>query len=214
MSCPCFRASRASKLSGGLYCVAIGARREGLRKDQTFPRRGGGLPVASLCFSTSIQLLTAETPAARKELLAKRTDVSVCRLRDTRLITGLMSQRMRARGSAKEAPRRQGAPAPSRRASLDVPLPRLRRAHDLALVARSLTSVPKVTCEWLAWLVYQKFWPLTPLDRIRCDRAGRGVPLAISTLMTCQREHRGCRSMRSSRTGARSSYTEHRCGCT
>lgn len=41
----------------------------------------------------------------------------------------------------------------------------------------------KVTCEWLAWLVYQKFWLLTPLDRIRRDLAERGVPLAMSTLV-------------------------------
>jgi len=42
----------------------------------------------------------------------------------------------------------------------------------------------KITCEWLAWLVYQKFWLLTPLDRIRRDLAERGVPLAMSTLVT------------------------------
>jgi hypothetical protein len=42
----------------------------------------------------------------------------------------------------------------------------------------------KVTCEWLAWLVYQKFWLLTPLDRIRRDLAERGIPLAISTLVS------------------------------
>ncbi len=42
----------------------------------------------------------------------------------------------------------------------------------------------KVTCEWLAWLVYQKFWLLTPLDRIRRDLAERGVVLAMSTLVT------------------------------
>ncbi len=42
----------------------------------------------------------------------------------------------------------------------------------------------KVTCEWLAWLVYQKFWLLTPLDRIRRDLAERGVPVAMSTLVT------------------------------
>ena len=40
----------------------------------------------------------------------------------------------------------------------------------------------KVTCEWLAWLVYQKFWLLTPLDRTRRDLAERGVPIAMSTL--------------------------------
>jgi len=42
----------------------------------------------------------------------------------------------------------------------------------------------KVTCEWLAWLVYQKFWLLTPLDRIRRDLAERGIPVAMSTLVT------------------------------
>jgi transposase len=42
----------------------------------------------------------------------------------------------------------------------------------------------KVTCEWLAWLVYQKFALLTPLDRVRRDLAERGVPIAMSTLVT------------------------------
>jgi len=42
----------------------------------------------------------------------------------------------------------------------------------------------KITCEWLAWLVYQKFWLLTPLDRIRRDLAERSIPLAMSTLVT------------------------------
>jgi transposase len=42
----------------------------------------------------------------------------------------------------------------------------------------------KVTCEWLAWFVYQKFWLLTPLDRVRRDLAERGVPLAMSTLVS------------------------------
>jgi transposase len=42
----------------------------------------------------------------------------------------------------------------------------------------------KVTCEWLAWLVYQKFWLLTPLDRMRRDLAARGIPIAMSTLVT------------------------------
>ena len=41
----------------------------------------------------------------------------------------------------------------------------------------------KVTCEWLAWLVTQKFSLLTPLDRIRRDLAGRGVLLAMGTLV-------------------------------
>jgi transposase len=42
----------------------------------------------------------------------------------------------------------------------------------------------KVTCEWLAWFVYQKFWLLTPLDRIRRDLAARGIPLAMGTLVS------------------------------
>ena len=42
----------------------------------------------------------------------------------------------------------------------------------------------KVTCEWLAWLVYQKFWLLTPLDRIRRDLVERRIPIAMSTLVT------------------------------
>jgi transposase len=42
----------------------------------------------------------------------------------------------------------------------------------------------KVTCEWLAWLVYQKFWLLTPLDRIRRDLAEREIPIAMSTLVS------------------------------
>ena len=35
-----------------------------------------------------------------------------------------------------------------------------------------------------AWLVYQKFALLTPLDRLRRDLAERGVPIAMSTLVT------------------------------
>jgi hypothetical protein len=42
----------------------------------------------------------------------------------------------------------------------------------------------KITCDWLAWFVYQKFWLLTPLDRIRRDLAERGIPLAMSTLVS------------------------------
>lgn len=42
----------------------------------------------------------------------------------------------------------------------------------------------KVTCEWLAWLVFQKFWLLTPLDRLRRDLAERKIPIAMSTLVT------------------------------
>jgi transposase len=42
----------------------------------------------------------------------------------------------------------------------------------------------KVTCDWLAWFVYQKFWLLTPLDRVRRDLAERGIPLAMGTLVS------------------------------
>jgi len=42
----------------------------------------------------------------------------------------------------------------------------------------------KVTCEWLAWLVYSKFVLLMPLDRIRRDLAERGVHLAMGTLVS------------------------------
>lgn len=42
----------------------------------------------------------------------------------------------------------------------------------------------KVTCEWLAWFVHQKFGLLTPLDRVRRDLAERGVPLAMGTLVS------------------------------
>jgi transposase len=42
----------------------------------------------------------------------------------------------------------------------------------------------KITSEWLAWLVHAKFVQLTPLDRIRRDLAERGIPLAISTLVS------------------------------
>ena len=61
------------------------------------------------------------------------------------------------------------------------------RACGERTTARSLPAPyerSKVTCEWLAWLVYQKFWLLTPLDRIRRDLAERGIPLAMSTLVT------------------------------
>jgi len=53
--------------------------------------------------------------------------------------------------------------------------------------ARSLPAPfarSKATCEWLAWLVHQKFVMLAPLDRLRRDLASRGVPLAMSYLVT------------------------------
>jgi transposase len=51
------------------------------------------------------------------------------------------------------------------------------------------TSLPapyersKVTCDWLAWFVHQKFGLLAPLDRIRRDLVERGIPLAMGTLV-------------------------------
>jgi len=42
----------------------------------------------------------------------------------------------------------------------------------------------KVTCEWLAWLVYSKFVLLSPLDRIRRDLGERKIPFAMSTLVS------------------------------
>jgi len=41
----------------------------------------------------------------------------------------------------------------------------------------------KVTCDWLAWFIHQKFGLLSPLDRIRRDLAERGIPLAMGTLV-------------------------------
>jgi len=42
----------------------------------------------------------------------------------------------------------------------------------------------KVTCDWLAWFVQQKFGMLVPLDRLRRDLAERGVPLAMGSLVS------------------------------
>jgi hypothetical protein len=42
----------------------------------------------------------------------------------------------------------------------------------------------KITCEWLAWLVHEKFSMLTPLDRIRRDLADRQIPMAMGTLVS------------------------------
>jgi len=53
--------------------------------------------------------------------------------------------------------------------------------------ARSLPAPfarSKATCEWLAWLVHQKYVMLVPLDRIRRDLASRGIELAMSYLVT------------------------------
>ena len=61
------------------------------------------------------------------------------------------------------------------------------RHCDTRTTARSLPSPfarSKATCEWLAWLVHQKFVMLTPLDRLRRDLASRGISLAMSYLVT------------------------------
>lgn len=53
--------------------------------------------------------------------------------------------------------------------------------------ARSLPAPfprSKATCDWLAWLVVQKFVQLLPLDRIRDLLHRQRVPLAISYLVT------------------------------
>ena len=53
--------------------------------------------------------------------------------------------------------------------------------------ARSLPAPfarSKATCEWLAWLVHQKFVMLSPLDRIRRDLAARSIHVAMSYLVT------------------------------
>ena len=42
----------------------------------------------------------------------------------------------------------------------------------------------KVTCEWLAWMVAQKFFLLVPLDRIRRHLELQGIPLSISFFVT------------------------------
>ena len=42
----------------------------------------------------------------------------------------------------------------------------------------------KVTCDWLAWFIHQKFSLLAPLDRIRRDLSERGIPLAMGTLVS------------------------------
>jgi transposase len=42
----------------------------------------------------------------------------------------------------------------------------------------------KATSAWLAWLVAQKFVMLSPLDRIRRDLQSKGIPLAMSYLVS------------------------------
>jgi hypothetical protein len=41
----------------------------------------------------------------------------------------------------------------------------------------------KVTCDWLAWLIDPKFGLLSPLNRIRRDRAEHGNPMAMGSLV-------------------------------
>lgn len=55
------------------------------------------------------------------------------------------------------------------------------RTTPLSLPAPYARS--KVTSDWLAWFVHNKFALLSPLDRIRRDLAERGVPLAMGTLV-------------------------------
>ena len=58
---------------------------------------------------------------------------------------------------------------------------------DTRTTARSLPSPfprSKATPEFLGWLVYQKFVMLTPLDRLRRDLVTKGIPLAMSYLVT------------------------------
>src|SRR5690606_34296444 len=60
------------------------------------------------------------------------------------------------------------------------------RACGERTTPRSLPSPyerSKVTCDWLAWLVYQKFCLLTPLDRIRRVLVARGIPFTLCTLV-------------------------------
>lgn len=51
----------------------------------------------------------------------------------------------------------------------------LKRTTPVSLPAPYARS--KVTSDWLAWFVHQKFGLLAPLDRIRRDLAERGIPL-------------------------------------
>ena len=61
------------------------------------------------------------------------------------------------------------------------------RDCDARTTPRSLPAPyarSKMTCEFLAWVVHQKFAMLTPLDRIRRDLAERGVPVAMGSLVS------------------------------
>jgi len=57
----------------------------------------------------------------------------------------------------------------------------LKRTTPVSLPAPYARS--KVTSDWLAWFIHQKFGLLSPLDRIRRDLAERGIPLATGTLV-------------------------------
>ncbi|HEU5288703.1 MAG TPA: IS66 family transposase [Candidatus Limnocylindria bacterium] len=58
----------------------------------------------------------------------------------------------------------------------------LKRSTPASLPAPYARS--KVTCEWLAWFIDQKFKLLSPLDRIRRDLAEREIHLAMGTLVS------------------------------
>jgi hypothetical protein len=61
------------------------------------------------------------------------------------------------------------------------------RSCDARTTPRSLPSPyarSKMTCDFLAWVVHQKFAMLTPLDRIRRDLAERGVHVAMGSLVS------------------------------
>lgn len=61
------------------------------------------------------------------------------------------------------------------------------RRCDARTTPRSLPAPyarSKMTCEFLAWLVHQKFAMLTPLDRLRRDLEERGVHIAMGSLVS------------------------------
>lgn len=61
------------------------------------------------------------------------------------------------------------------------------RSCGTRTTARSLPAPferSKVTCDWLAWLVYMKFVLQVPLDRIRRDLTTRQLPLAMGFLVS------------------------------
>lgn len=60
-----------------------------------------------------------------------------------------------------------------------------------ACSARVLPDAPpapyprsKATCEWLAWFIWMRHALLVPMDRIRRDLAAKGLPLAMSYLVS------------------------------